>query len=142
MPLPPGWSLEKPTPWIFGVCMDGHMDASMDTWMPEFLHLYRQVSVAQSYPILCDPMECSPPGCSVSSDFPPGSSGSFDFPGKNTGVSCHLLFQGIFPSQELNLGFLRGRQILYRLSYRGISYPDQVRTKKRWKLLCLGFLIS
>ena len=24
------------------------------------------------------------------------------FPGKNTGVGCHFLLQGIFPSQELN----------------------------------------
>ena len=26
----------------------------------------------------------------------------WDFPGKNTGLSCHLLLQGIFPTQELN----------------------------------------
>ena len=28
------------------------------------------------------------------------------FPGKNTGVGCHFLLQGIFPSQELNLSLL------------------------------------
>ena len=27
-----------------------------------------------------------------------------DFPGKNTGVGCHFLLQGIFPTQGLNLG--------------------------------------
>ena len=27
-------------------------------------------------------------------------------PGKNTGVGCHFLLQGIFPTQELNPGFL------------------------------------
>ena len=27
---------------------------------------------------------------------------SWDFPGKNTGVGCHFLFQGIFPNQGLN----------------------------------------
>ena len=27
---------------------------------------------------------------------------SWDFPGKNTGVGCHFLLQGIFPSQGLN----------------------------------------
>ena len=32
---------------------------------------------------------------------PPGSS-SGNFPGKNTGVGCHALFQGIFTTQELN----------------------------------------
>ena len=28
------------------------------------------------------------------------------FPGKNTGVGCHFLLQGIFPTQGLNLGLL------------------------------------
>ena len=49
-------------------------------------------SLAQSSPTLCDPMDCSLPG-----SFCP-----WDFPGKNTGVSCHFLFQGIFPIQGLN----------------------------------------
>ena len=30
----------------------------------------------------------------------------WDFPGKNTGVGCHYLFQGIFLTQGLNLSFL------------------------------------
>ena len=29
------------------------------------------------------------------------------FPGKNTGVSCHFLLQGIFPTQGANLSLLR-----------------------------------
>ena len=45
--------------------------------------------VAQSCPTLCDPMDCSPPGSSVH-----GVS-----PGKNSGVGCLALFQGIFPTQ-------------------------------------------
>ena len=36
-----------------------------------------------------------------------------DFPGKNTGVGCHFLLQGIFPTQESNSCLLLGRQILY-----------------------------
>ena len=40
----------------------------------------------------------------------------WDFPG-NTGVDCHFLLQGIFPTQESNPGLLHCRQILYRLSY-------------------------
>ena len=48
--------------------------------------------VAQSCLTLCDPMNCSPPGSSIR-----GFS-----PGKNTGVGCHFLLQGIFPTQELN----------------------------------------
>ena len=33
---------------------------------------------------------------------PPGSSAHEDSPGKNTGVGCHALLQGIFQTQELN----------------------------------------
>ena len=66
-------------------------------------------SVTQLCSTLCDPMDCSPPGSSVH-----GKS-----PGKNTGVSCHALLQGIFPTQGSNLGLLHCRQILYWLSHRG-----------------------
>ena len=30
----------------------------------------------------------------------------WNFPGKSTGVGCHFLLQGIFPTQGLNLGLL------------------------------------
>ena len=43
-----------------------------------------------SYPTLCDPVDCSLAGSSVS-----GVS-----PGKNTEVGCHALLQGIFPTQS------------------------------------------
>ena len=36
---------------------------------------------------------------------------------KNTGVGSLCLLQWIFPTQELNLGLLHCRQILYQLSY-------------------------
>ena len=36
---------------------------------------------------------------------PPGSS-PWDSPGKNTGVGCHALLQGIFPTQAPNLPLL------------------------------------
>ena len=38
-------------------------------------------------------------------------------PGKNTGVGCLSLLQGIFLTQESNPGLLLCRQILYRLSH-------------------------
>ena len=38
-------------------------------------------------------------------------------PGKNTGVGCLFLIQGIFPAQGSNLGLLHHRQILYHLSH-------------------------
>ena len=31
----------------------------------------------------------------------------WDSPGKNTGVGCHALLQGLFLTQRLNLGLLR-----------------------------------
>ena len=40
-------------------------------------------------------------------------------PGRNTGVGCHSLFQGIFPTQGSNLGFLHWGWILYHLSHQG-----------------------
>ena len=42
----------------------------------------------QPCPTLCDPMDYSLPDSSVQ-----------DSPGKNTGVGCHALLQGIFPIQ-------------------------------------------
>ena len=47
----------------------------------------------ESCPTLCDPMDCSPPGFSVH---------GMNAPGKNTGVGCHSVLQGIFPTQGLN----------------------------------------
>ena len=38
-------------------------------------------------------------------------------PGKNTGVGCHSLLQGIFPTQKSNPGLLHCKQILYHLSH-------------------------
>ena len=40
-------------------------------------------------------------------------------PGKNTGVGCHALLQGIFPTQMLNPGLPPYRQILYHLGHQG-----------------------
>ena len=37
----------------------------------------------------------------------------------NTGVGCHLLLQGIIPTQGWNPGLPHCRQTLYRLSYQG-----------------------
>ena len=76
-------------------------------------HMYKNVHVlylvAQSCSTLCDPMDCGPPGSSVHGDSP----------GKNTGVGCHALFQGIFPNQGLNPHLLHCRRILYCLSHPG-----------------------
>ena len=60
----------------------------------------------QSCPILHNSMDCSPPGSSVHEDSP----------GKNTGVGCRFLLQGIFPTQGLDPSLPHCRQIHYRLS--------------------------
>ena len=41
---------------------------------------------------------------------------SWDSPGKNIGLGCHFLIQGIIPTQGSNLVLLHCRQILYHLS--------------------------
>ena len=48
----------------------------------------------------------------------------WDSPGKSTGVECHFLLQGIFPTQGLNPGLPHCRQTLYRLSHQGS--PHQI----------------
>ena len=40
-------------------------------------------------------------------------------PGKNIGMGCHSLLQGIFWAQRSNLGLLHCRQIVYHLGHRG-----------------------
>ena len=40
-------------------------------------------------------------------------------PGKNTGVGCHALLQGIFLTQQLNPSLPNCRRILYHLSHQG-----------------------
>ena len=76
--------------------------------------------VTQSCLTLCDPMDCSLPGSSVHGDSP----------GKNTGVGCHALLQGIFPTHRSNPGLPHCSQILYCLSHQGspkilewVAYP-------------------
>ena len=61
--------------------------------------------------------------CSVVSDSlrPHGhqASPSVGFLGKSTGVGCHFLLYGIFPTQGSNPGLPHCRQTLYRLSHQG-----------------------
>ena len=68
-----------------------------------------QRAVTQSRLTLCKPTGCSPPGSSVCGD-PPG---------KNTGMDCHALLQGISPTQGSNPGFPYCKWILDCLSHQG-----------------------
>ena len=109
--------------------------------------------VTQSWQTLCDPRDCSLPGSSVDGILQakilewvamPSSRGSSQTkdqtrtsllsepPGKpkDTGVGCHTLLQGIFPTQGSNPGLPQCRPILYHLSQQGsprilewVAYP-------------------
>ena len=50
----------------------------------------------------------------------------WDSPGKNTGMSCHFLLQGIFLTQGLNPHLLHYRQILYCWATREALYYRQI----------------
>ena len=65
--------------------------------------------VAQSCPTLGYPMDYSLQCSSVHGDLP----------GKNTGVGCHALLQGIFPNQGSNPGLLHCCLFLYCLNHHG-----------------------
>ena len=74
----------------------------------------------QSCPTLRDPVDCSPPGSSVLRNSP----------GKNTGVGCHALLPGIFPTQGLSPGLPYSRWILHQLSYWGSPKNNYIPVKK------------
>ena len=76
-----------------------------------FIYIKMLCLVTQSCLTLGNPTDCSPPGSSVRGDSP----------GKNTGVSCHTLLQGIFPTRGSNPGLPHCRWILYCLSHQGRS---------------------
>ena len=85
-------------------------------WQAESLPLVppgKPINLISAYSLsrvrLCEPMDCSPLRLLC----------PWDSPGKDTGVGCHFLLQGIFPTQEPNLGLLHCRQILSQLSYKG-----------------------
>ena len=80
--------------------------------------------VTQSCPTLYDPVDHSLPG----------SSAHEDSPGKNTGVGCHFLLQGIFLTQGLNLGLQHCRQIFYPLSQQGSPAQEGRTGYKVWEI--------
>ena len=80
---------------------------------------------AQQSLTLCSPMDCSPPG----------SSGHWNFLGKNIGVGCHFLLQGIFWTQGLNLCFLHWQVDCYTTAPPGKPFSPVL------ILVCLVLLI-
>ena len=73
-------------------------------------------------------MDCSPLGSLVHEDSP----------GKNTGVDCHALLQGIFPTQGWKPGLPHCRQILYHLSHQGWEFPGSSVVRMQGCFQCRG----
>ena len=126
---------------------------SMSTWNYHSIVIWlcMHAKLLQSYPSLCDPMDCGPPDFSVHGILQvrtlewiamPSSKGSYRYMDwthvswgsctadrlftaeplggwgvRNsagwTGVGCHSLLQGIFLTQELNMGLLHCRQTVW-----------------------------
>ena len=88
-------------------------------FLPPLLNFFCfSCAVSQSCLTLCNPMDCSPPGSSIQGDSPD----------KSTGVGCHTLLQGIFPTQALNPSLPHCRCILYHVRHQGNPYFSQVFT--------------
>ena len=68
---------------------------------------------------LCDPMDCSSPGSSILGDSPD----------KNTGVGCHALLQGIFPTQGSNPHLLC--LLHWQMGSLPLSPPEKPKTRRR-----------
>ena len=56
-----------------------------------------------------------------------------DFPGKDAGLGCRFLFQGIFSTQASDPGLLHFRESLYRLSYKGSPNPSKSEHYCTWR---------
>ena len=87
----PSRTLRKPSPWHRGPRMAGagRGQGSRGTVCLISGRTLGLCLAAQSYLTRCNPTDSSPPGSSVHGDSP----------GKNTGVGCRALLQGIFPTQ-------------------------------------------
>ena len=93
------------------------------------LYVHYPYLVAQSCLTFCDLMNCQPARL-----FCPWNS-----PGKNTGVGCHSLLQGIFLTQGSNMGLLQHTQILYCLRYISIKLVIHFLLLLSWNFQSSGF---
>ena len=101
-----------------------HLPAMWEIW----------VHLLQSCPIVCDHMDCGPPDPSVHGILQ----------ARNTGMDCHFLLQGIFPTQGSSRPRSQTRVscMLYHLRYQG-SLPKmdtescRKQTCKVWKVITM-----
>ena len=102
-----------------------HASHILFSWIP-FSFCQKMCCVVLSHSFMTDslwPQDCSPPGPSVHGDSP----------GKNTGVCCHALLQGIFLNQGSNPGLLHCRWVLYQLSHQ--NFHEECERKELSKSL-------
>ena len=91
--------------WKVASFLSGSAPSEYSPW-PHLLVKCAVCLVTQLSPTLWESMDCRPPGSSVHGDSP----------GKNTGVGCHALLQGIFSTQGSNPGLIQVSHITGRLS--------------------------
>ena len=90
-------------------------------------------SVAQLCPALCNPMDCTLPELLC----------PWSFPGKNTGVGCHLLLQGIFLTQGSNSHPLRWQADFYhRATCEPLHINSQTEVRITQGAPCPAFTVS
>ena len=119
----------------------------------QWMKVKSESEVAQSFPTLSDPMDCSSPGPSihgifqarvlewVAIAFSDGLYSPLNSPRQNTGVGGLSLLQGVFPIQGWNPGLPRCRRILYHLSHKEsptilewVAYPFSSRSSRHRNL--------
>ena len=74
--------------------------------------MFKRAEWSESHSVVSDSLQ--PHGLKPTRPFCP-----WGFPGRNTGVGCQALLQGIVPTQGSNPSLPRCRQILYHLSHQG-----------------------
>ena len=66
----------------------------------------------------------------------------WDFPGKNTGVGCHFLLQGIVPTQGSSLCLLHWQVDSLPLNHREAHLKNEVKSLSRVQLLATSWAVA
>ena len=107
MPCPSPGDLPDPGMEPRSLALPAHSLPPEPRGKPKLIYAAAAAKLLQLCPAVCDTMKCSSSRLLC----------PCDSPGKNTGVGCHALLQGIFLIQRWNLCLLRCRSILYDLSH-------------------------
>ena len=113
----------QPSNWMATKCtinwtLDTLINFDIYLWNHHYNHNEDTIH-PQSCAVLCLVTQLCPTLCNPMGRSPPGSSAHRDSPGRSTGVGCHSLLQGIFPTQGSNSGLQFCKEILYHLSHQG-----------------------